>query len=141
MEPLINAIVLWLSLNFALPLATEQPRVAYVSPDRLMVIRNGGLAGQAPDRTVLGAYDSRSRTIHLRDDWDSRSAADVSVLVHELVHYLQDRAVLQFECPAAREASAYAAQERWLQMFGSDLESTFGIDAMTRKLRTSCLPH
>lgn len=141
MEPLLNAIMLWLSLNFALPLPIDQPLIRHVAPDRLVAIRNGGMAGRASDRSVLGAYDARSRTIYLRDDWDSRNAADVSVLVHELVHYLQDRATLQFECPGVREASAYDAQQRWLQMFGADLEITFGVDAMTRKLRTTCLPH
>lgn len=141
MEPLLNAMMLWLSLNFALPLVPEQPRVLRVTPDRLVAIRYGGLMARVPDRTVVGAYDARSRTIYLRDDWDNHNAADLSVLLHELVHFMQDRAASHFECPAAREAPAYAAQQRWLEFYGTDLQSAFGIDAMTLKLRTACLPH
>jgi hypothetical protein len=140
-EPLINALMLWLSLNFALPLVADQPLIRHVSPDRLVAIHYGGMSGRPADPTVLGAYDARNRTIYLRDDWNSRNATDVSVLVHELVHYLQDRAGSSFECPVAREAPAYAAQQRWLELYGTDLNAAFGIDAMTLKLRTSCLPH
>lgn len=141
MEPLINAIMLWLSLNFALPLVADQPLIRHVSPDRLVAIHYGGMSGRSADATVLGAYDARYRTIYLRDDWDSRNATDVSVLVHELVHYLQDRAGTSFECPLAREAPAYAAQQRWLEFYGTDLHAAFAIDAMTLKLRTACLPN
>ena len=141
MEPLINAITLWLSLNFALPLVTDHPRILLVPSQRLVAIRYGGMTGRAPDSSVLGAYDARSRTIYLRSDWNSRNASDVSLLVHELVHYLQDRAGLTFDCPEAREAPAYAAQGRWLEFYGTDLQSAFGIDAMTLKLRTACLPN
>jgi hypothetical protein len=140
-EPLVNAIMLWLSLNFALPLGADQPLIRQVPPDRLVAIHYGGMSGRSSDPTILGAYDARTRTIYLRDDWDSRNALDVSVLVHELVHYLQDRAGLSFECPATREAPAYAAQQRWLEFYGTDLHAAFGIDAMTLKLRTTCLPN
>lgn len=141
MEPLINAIMLWLSLNFALPLGADQPLIRHVPPDRLFAIHYGGMTERPPDPTILGAYDARTRTIYLRNDWDSRNATDVSVLVHELVHYLQDRVGLSFECPAAREVPAYAAQQRWLEFYGTDLHAAFGIDAMTLKLRTACLPN
>jgi hypothetical protein len=140
-EPLVNAIMLWLSLNFALPLGADQPLIRQVPPDRLVAIHYGGMSGRPPDLNILGAYDARTRTIYLRDDWDSRNATDVSVLVHELVHYLQDRAGLSFECPATREAPAYAAQQRWMEFYGTDLHAAFGIDAMTLKLRTACLPN
>jgi hypothetical protein len=130
MDALINAIMLWLSLHFALPLVADQPLIRHVSPDRLVAIHYGGMSGPPADPTVLGAYDARYRTIYLRDDW-----------VHELVHYLQDRAGMSFECPLAREALAYAAQQRWLEFYGTDLDAAFGIDAMTLKLRTACLPN
>lgn len=140
-ESLINTIMLWLSLNYTLPLVADKPLVRHVPPDHLVAIHYAGLKGRSPDPTILGAYDARTRSIYLRDDWNSRNAADVSVLVHELVHFLQDRAELRFECPAAREVAAYAAQQRWLELYGTDLEAAFGIDAMTLKLRTACLPN
>lgn len=141
MEALINVLVMWLSLSFGLPAAADHPQIRYVPPQRLLAIHSGTSIERSRDQTVVGAYDTLSGTIYLREDWDSRRAADVSVLVHELVHYLQHRASLRFECPAAREAPAYAAQKRWLELYGTDIQSAFGIDAMTLKLRTTCLPY
>ncbi len=80
MEPLINAIMLWLSLNFALPLVADQPLVRHVSPDRLVAIHYGGMSGRPADPTVLGAYDAHYRTIYLRDDWDSRNATGTALV-------------------------------------------------------------
>jgi hypothetical protein len=141
MEQLINVVAVWLSLSFALPQIQGQPQIKHVSPESLVSIHYGPTMGESPDRNVMGAYDALSHTIFLRDDWNSRNPADVSVLVHELVHYLQDLASQRFECPGAREATAYAAQQRWLELYGTDLQSAFGIDAMTLKLRTACLPN
>jgi hypothetical protein len=141
MEPLINILTLWLSLTLSLPAPGDHPQVRYATPHRLAALRYGALAGSSQEPQIMGAYDGLSKTIFLRADWDSRSPLDVSVLVHELVHYMQDRASADFECAGAREAQAYAAQQRWLALFGTDLERAFGIDAMTLKMRTACWPH
>ena len=69
------------------------------------------------------------------------TAAILPMLVHEMVHYLQAHTHQSFDCPGAREALAYAAQQRWLEFHGNDLHGAFGIDAMTLKLRTTCLPN
>ncbi len=94
-----------------------------------------------PDQSVLGTYEPRGRTIYLGDDWNTRNASDVSVLVHELVHYLQDRTALQFDCFVLREVIAYNAQQRWLHLFSTDLQTEFGINKMTLELKTACLPY
>ena len=141
MEQLIGVIVVWLSLSFALPLAHDHPQIRHVSPQRLVSIYYGPEFGKGDDANVMGAYDPLTRTILLRDDWNSRNPADVSVLVHEMVHYLQAHSHQSFDCPGEREALAYAAQQRWLEFHGNDLHGAFGIDAMTLKLRTTCLPN
>jgi hypothetical protein len=140
MEQLINVITVWLTLTFALPATTERPQVLHVPAQRITALHLGTAAGTGHDQTILGAYDPRSQTIFLRDDWDSRDVAHVSVLVHELVHWLEDSASRRYECPGEREALAYEAQERWLRLFGKDLQSAFGLDAFTLKMRTGCLP-
>ena len=57
--------------------------------------------------------------------------AELSVLVHEMVHHLQAASDMRFACPAEREVLAYRAQGAWLGLFGESLESAFGIDAAT----------
>jgi hypothetical protein len=54
------------------------------------------------------------------------------------VHHLQSLGGERFECPRAREEMAYAAQEKWLNIFGQDLTSTFEIDKFTLLVRTHC---
>lgn len=55
-------------------------------------------------RNVVAVYDTATTTIYLPPDWTGSSAGDQSVLVHELVHYLQKIAQLKYECPAARHS-------------------------------------
>ena len=67
-----------------------------------------------------------------------RPPAEVSVLVHELVHHLQNVSRMKFTCPQEREKDAYAAQHAWLALFGRTLEQEFEIDPMTVLVRTNC---
>jgi hypothetical protein len=52
------------------------------------------------------------------------------VLVHELVHHLQETSGRLPAYPAERERDACALQERWLRRFGGSLERDFGITPM-----------
>jgi hypothetical protein len=152
MQTLLVVIATWLSINFGLPTTHEFPNVEFVSPAKIATLRAGGLVfagGQnlaptapidvSPESGVVAVYEDRTRTIYLPNGWTPASPAEVSVLVHELVHHLQNVAMDTFECPAAREKVAYAAQNEWLKLFGSDLEQQFEIDAMTALVRTSCM--
>jgi hypothetical protein len=83
-------------------------------------------------------YEHTTRTIHLRTGWTGATPAELSVLVHEMVHHLQNLGGLVYECPHARERPAFIAQPCWLELFGRTLESEFSIDPMTLLLRTTC---
>jgi hypothetical protein len=88
--------------------------------------------------TVVALYDASFRIIHLPDGWTGTTGPELSVLVHELVHHLQEIAGMTFECPEAREKQAYEAQARWLGLFQNDLQIAFGIDPFTMLVRTTC---
>jgi hypothetical protein len=55
-----------------------------------------------------------------------------------MVHHLQTLGGLKYECPREREKLAYAAQDRWLALFGSNLMGEFQIDPMTILIQSSC---
>ena len=59
--------------------------------------------------------------------------------MHEMVHHMQNMAGLHYDCPQAREKTAYLAQERWLEQFGSDLSGEFQIDPFTVFVRSACI--
>jgi hypothetical protein len=149
-EDLLDEIVSWLSSNFDLPAIKDRPAIEFTSKTKLATMRASDRAhwqGLAPDegidrlaqRTVVALYDNNSKTIFLPDDWIGKSPADQSVLVHEMVHHLQNLAKFKFECPMAREKMAYMAQDTWLRRFGKSLESEFDVDMFTVLIASACM--
>ena len=140
MDALLTAIVTWLSLNFGLPPDYDLPRVARLPSAEIVEIRYRDVE-PSKRREVVAVYLDATETILLSDGWTGKAPADLSVIVHEMVHHLQKRARMRFECSAAREKQAYEAQHAWLRLFGRSLETEFDIDPATLKLATTCMPH
>jgi hypothetical protein len=122
MEGTLTAIAAWLSFNLMLPPVYDHPQVDFASLSK-----------------VEAFYDDATRTIYLPQGWTGRSPAELSVLVHEMVHHVQNVAGLTYACREERERIAYAAQKQWLALFGRDLMREFEIDPMTLLVRTNCM--
>ena len=150
MNELLTAIVLWLSTNFGFPPSYDHPRVEFVPATEMVALRSKGLpagwllqpgvvVGQ-PNQVaeVISVYDDSTKAIYLPDAWTSSKPSDLSVLVHEMVHHLQNVAGFKFACPQKREQLAYSAQERWLGLFGHDLLHDFELDPITILVKTKC---
>jgi hypothetical protein len=147
----LSEIAAWLSSHFALPATAELPHIAFASPAKMAAIRHRGLSAGLQARVVndeqwvermrdvMALYEDASRTIYLREDWTGATPAEMSVLVHEMVHHLQNLATEKFQCPQARERTAYEAQQKWLEDAGADFFKEFEVDPMTLMLRTSCM--
>jgi hypothetical protein len=149
---LMSTIVTWLADNFELPASHDHPRVELASPAKLVAVRYRGLASQqglvvvgneatplSLGRDLLAVYDRPSRTMYLREGWTGATAAEISVLVHEMVHHLQQEARIVYPCPAASEKLAYQAQEKWLARSNLSLEREFEVDRFTILVRASCM--
>ena len=93
----------------------------------------------AHQRDVVAVYNDRTQTIVLDEAWTGATPAELSVLVHEMVHHLQNLAQLRYECSAAREKPAYLAQDQWLKLYGLDLEKEFEIDKFTIVASSACM--
>jgi hypothetical protein len=147
---LVLSIVTWLSSDFALPENYQHPRIEIVSPMKMAAVRYGGLGAGLQARVfsdeqwlekmrdIVALYEDNSRTIYLREGWTGATPAETSVLVHEMVHHLQNLAGEKFECAQAREKPAYAAQKKWLETAGLDFFQEFQTDPVTLMLRTVC---
>lgn len=153
MDALLTAIMLWISANYGLSVASKCPQVERVPTIAMTALRQNGPrssleretsvlqtqeSSHATIRDVVAVYDDRTRTIYLSDDWSGATPAELSVLVHEIVHHLQNEAGYRYECPAEREKLAYDVQEKWLGLFGRNLESEFGINGLALLISTSC---
>jgi hypothetical protein len=90
-------------------------------------------------RDIVAVYDDAKRTIYLPEGWSGVTPVEQSLLVHEMVHHLQNLGNLKYACSEAREKLAFAAQEQWLRIFGASLASEFDLDPFTLLVRASCL--
>jgi hypothetical protein len=141
-------IAAWLSVNFELPAVDRPPRIEFASPIRINALRYRGLIkGQTSQDLALpnsagqtvAIYVDKTFTIYLPSGWTGTTPAETSMLVHEMVHHIQNVARIKHDCPQAREKVAYAAQERWLRRFDRSLESEFEVDPFTVLARTLCM--
>ena len=148
---MLAGIATWLSKNFDLPEIDAEPNIELVPPARIAAIRYRGLMPQSlnatsndeaaldASRQTVAIYDDATQTIYLPEGWSGASPAEMSVLVHEMVHHIQNRGQLKYECPQEREKLAYAAQGRWLGLFGLTLAGEFELDPFTLLVRTRCM--
>ena len=152
LQPLLTAIEAWLASQFDLPSVERQPNIELAHPGRIAALRYQGLlSGSGRDSAPNGALDLSSehdivavyadptQTIYLPEGWTGTTAAELSILVHELVHHVQNVAGLKYACPQEREKLAYAAQERWLGLFGHTLERDFELDGFSLLMKTRCM--
>ena len=154
MDTIITAVIAWLVTTMGLPAPHESPRVELVSAAQMQaVLARGRAASHGPGAAtaaadshahegtfeIEAAYEDTTRTIYLSDAWTGATPAEMSVLVHEMVHHLQNLAGMKYECPQARECEAYVAQDRWLEQSGRNLLDEFQLDPMTFLLRTRCV--
>ena len=152
MQALLTTIVTWLSFNFSLPAVYDHPRIEFVAPKAMHALRQHraqvGRADSQPTgksvhfvaaSSIEAFYDDTTRTIYLAKGWTGKSPAELSVLVHEMVHHLQNVGGLTYACPEEREKAAYAAQRKWLALFGRNLTQEFKLDPMSLLVRTNCM--
>jgi hypothetical protein len=143
-EELMSFILDWLAANVDLPATREAPRIEFIHPASMAQIRYRDSVGSQAmpldaGQDIVAVYDDSKRTIYLPEGWTGVTPAEQSLLVHDMVHHLQNLGNLKYECPEAREKLAFAAQKQWLELFGLSLLSEFELDSFTLLVRTSCL--
>jgi hypothetical protein len=153
-EDLLSAMVTWLATNFGLSAIHERPRVEFVEPSKMAALLRrdqhsdpyaqtllDGEDAMPPNggRSIVALYDDGNKIIYLPKGWTGKTPVELSVLAHEMVHHLQNLAGLKYGCPEEREKLAYAAQTRWLGLFGRTLATEFQMDPFTVFVRSNCL--
>jgi hypothetical protein len=153
MNTLLTMIVLWLSITFGLPADYEHPRIEFV-PGKVLAAMHfgevpletwnqaasavGGAGDFEPQHAIMAVYSDTTRTIYLAEGWTGTTPAELSILVHEMVHHLQNVGGLRYGCHQERENLAFTAQDHWLRLFGRTLSGEFGLDGFTLLVRTTC---
>jgi hypothetical protein len=110
-----------------------------IAPPNKNQLRTSDVSASEISSDIVSLYSNESKTIFLLDGWTGKTPAELSILVHEMVHHLQNVGQLKFACPEEREELAYKAQDSWLHLFGRDLESEFQMDPFTILVKSKCL--
>jgi len=146
LAPTLRAVAAWITAEFGLPAPRSLPSVVFLHADDLVggATASGSVAAAA-DPLVEGdgaraaaAYDPRTGEIRLPLGWTGTTVAEMSLLVHEMVHHVQTEMGMRFACVGEREQLAYAAQARWLEAYGGSLRRDFGINPMFLLIATNC---
>ncbi len=150
-QDLLTAIDTWLAVEFDLPAIHSHPQIELVPVATIVALRYRGMLpdaqtnfapndrnATAAERDTVAVYSDAARTIYLPEGWSGSTPAELSVLVHEMVHHAQNLLGLKHECPQEREKLAYLAQDRWLGLFGHSLASDFELDPLTLLVKTKC---
>jgi hypothetical protein len=103
---LLTAVVTWISANFELPPNYNHPSIKLVpaveitfwrykaftlaEQRELLSLQIEGTA-HSTRREAVAVYDDLTKTIFLPHSWKGETPADLSVLVHEMVHHLQNK--------------------------------------------------
>jgi hypothetical protein len=135
----LAVIAQWVSTNLELPMIKDMPRVELVPSPELARLGNKGLSSFYDGGKPAAVYDDATRTIYLPESWTGNSPAEMSVLVHEVAHDMQNQAGIKYACEDARAEPAYLAQDKWLQTYGLTLKQEFRIDMFAIEVMASCL--
>jgi hypothetical protein len=136
-DALASAVAAWVADAMGLALSEPLPRLGFLDANGMAAMRHGGEAAP-PVLEVVALYDDRERTILLPQGWAASTPMEVSVLVHEMVHHLQNLSGGTYACPAEREAEAFELQGRWLALHGRSLTEEFELDEKTLFVLTRC---
>lgn len=123
MKALLLAVMTWASVNTGLPLPDRTPSVAYASYEMLADIAYTDEDGSViphPENNIGALYDPERQIVYLHVGWQASNLRDLSNLVHEIVHHLQQGQ--EYPCMGAAEPQAYETQIQFLVSAGLNRE-------------------
>ena len=114
MKEILTALMIWLGANTTLDTNHDIPKVLFLPQAEMEVLYYKEDADKNTNQ-LHGLYDQQNDTIILPESWDRRDPWDLGVLLHEMIHYLQDMNDIQFQCTAEMEKNAWPIQQKYLK--------------------------
>jgi Domain of unknown function (DUF6647) len=148
---LLTSVAAWISRVLGLPETPVLPNVQRFPVGKLAALASkavlsdrqldtAAISYRRSGSEMVAYYSDVTKTIHLPESWTGNTPAEMSILVHAMVHHLQNVTGLKFYCAQERKELAYAAQERWLGLYERNLLDDFGVDPTTLMMMTQCIP-
>ena len=112
MKEILTALMIWIGANSNLDTNHDIPVVLFLTQEQMEHMYYG--EHEHEKDSLHGLYDTDDNVIILLDTWDRRKPWDLGVLLHEMVHYLQDQNDIKFACMANMERDAWPLQQKYL---------------------------
>ena len=112
MKEILTALKIWIGANSNLDTNHDIPVVLFLTQEQMEHMYYG--EHEHEKDSLHGLYDTDDNVIILLDTWDRRKPWDLGVLLHEMVHYLQDQNDIKFACMANMERDAWPLQQKYL---------------------------
>jgi hypothetical protein len=111
MKSLIAAMLLWIGANTGYDVDLPHPVIKIVTQQELERIYS---KGAGTENHLHGFYDRKEDIIYLPDTWKQYDPWSQGVLLHELVHYVQDQNQAKFQCTNEMEKESWPLQKQYL---------------------------
>jgi len=113
MKEILIALMLWIGANTNYNTDVPLPSIEFKSQIEMENL----YYGERPKREgeLYGFYNIAKDVIVLPDTWDKNKPFDLGLLVHEMIHYLQDVNNIQFNCTAEMEVDSWPLQKQYLE--------------------------
>jgi hypothetical protein len=122
MKSVIAALLLWIGANTSYDVDLQHPVIKILPQHQLEQVYSKG-KGVPKGSTLHAFYDIKENIIYLPDSFDLYDPWHKAVLLHELIHYVQDQNQADFECNAQMETESWPLQKKYLlEMHGVEWE-------------------
>ena len=111
MKEILIALMLWIGANTDYNINVPLPTVAFIKQVEMEKLYYGE---RTQEGELYGFYNLKNNVIILPDTWNSAKPFDLGLLVHEIIHYLQDVNNIQYRCTAEMEIDAWPLQKQYL---------------------------
>ena len=133
MNALVFLFLAWIAAETGLELPTP-PSVVLVAAEEMRE------RSVRPGNRVEALYERATATVYLPESWNSEALYDRAMLLHELVHHVQEYNQVASQCNAEREQQAYELTRIWLGEQGvADPYSFLKVDELTVAILSLCL--
>jgi|TARA_Y100000590_G_scaffold452401_1_gene595510 hypothetical protein len=113
MKEIITALMIWIGANSSLDTLVDIPQVIFLPQEQMESLYYS--TGNQKSGTLHGFYNTKQDVVILPDTWDRRKGWDLSVLLHEVIHYVQDMNGITFQCLAEMEKDSWPLQQKYLK--------------------------
>ena len=113
MKEILMALMIWIGANTNYNIDVPLPSVEFKTQVEMESLYYG--KQRKGEGELYGFYNLKKNIIILPDTWDSTRPFDLGLLLHEIIHYLQDINDVQFGCVAEMEFDAWPLQKQYLE--------------------------